>query len=118
MHYTLSGHQAVKEEDLLIWARWFGTANRVVKQTEVAKGVEVSTVFLGLDHNFRGGDPILFETMIFGGARDQEQERYHTWDEAAEGHERIVASFSQRCTFCGTLRDADKTICTHCNAPL
>jgi hypothetical protein len=34
----------------------------------VREGVEVSTVFLGVDHNFFGvGGPILFETMIFGG---------------------------------------------------
>lgn len=118
MHYRLEGHKAVRESDLLTWARWFGSANRVVKQTEVVKGVEVSTVFLGIDHNFSGGDPILFETMIFGGARDQECERYRTWDEAAQGHTRIVESFTQRCAFCGTLRDANATICTHCSAPL
>lgn len=29
--------------------------------------VRVSTVFLGLDHCWNGGKPILWETMIFGG---------------------------------------------------
>lgn len=47
----------------------------------------VSTVFLGLDHNFGGdGPPILFETMVFGGPLTDEMERYVTWDEAAAGH--------------------------------
>ena len=46
----------------------------------------VSTVFLGMDHSFDGGTPVLFETMIFGGEYDQFQERYCTWDEAEEGH--------------------------------
>jgi hypothetical protein len=29
--------------------------------------------------------------MIFGGERDQECERYATWEEAKAGHARIVA---------------------------
>ena len=54
------------------------------------ESILVSTVFLGLDHNYFGGRPILFETMIFGGNRDQYQERYHTWDEAKIGHDYAV----------------------------
>jgi len=49
--------------------------------------VSVSTVFLGIDHSFSGGTPVLFETMIFGGEYDQYQERYCTWDEAESGHQ-------------------------------
>jgi hypothetical protein len=49
--------------------------------------VQVSTVFLGLDHNFGfGRKPLLFETMIFGGKHDQYQERYSTYKEAEKGH--------------------------------
>lgn len=48
----------------------------------------VSTVFLGLDHNYEGkGEPLLFETMIFGGKHDQYQTRCSTWDEAVIQHE-------------------------------
>jgi hypothetical protein len=46
----------------------------------------VSTVFTGLDHQWRDGDPLLFETMIFGGPLDQEQDRYSTWEQAERGH--------------------------------
>lgn len=47
----------------------------------------VSTVWLGLDHNFLpGGIPVIFETMIFGGPLDQWQDRYHDEAEALEGH--------------------------------
>lgn len=53
--------------------------------------VRVSTVFLGLDHSYWDGPPILFETMVFGGALDQEQERYATEEEALAGHERWVS---------------------------
>lgn len=54
---------------------------------------DVSTVFLSMDHSLGGligdGSPVLFETMVFGGEHDEYQERYHTYDEAEEGHKRI-----------------------------
>jgi len=63
---------------------------RVVAKTTLA-GCDVSTVFIGLDHRFTGdGPPLVFETMVFGGPFDQEQERYSTWDEAVAGHARMV----------------------------
>lgn len=49
-------------------------------------GDMVSSVFFGINHQFREGDPILFETMIFGGEFDRFQWRYHTLKEAKEGH--------------------------------
>ncbi len=52
--------------------------------------VRVSTVFLGLNHNFGDGLPILWETMIFGGEHSEYQERYSTYEEAVEGHARAV----------------------------
>jgi hypothetical protein len=68
----------------------------------------VSTVFLGLDHNFgMNGPPILFETMVFGPAEETSIfgrirmsrpelniegafARYATYDDAEAGHARIV----------------------------
>jgi hypothetical protein len=49
--------------------------------------VEVSTVFLTMDHSFGGKDPILFETMVFGGQYDDYQWRYSTYEEAESGHQ-------------------------------
>ena len=72
--------------DMATWAVWFkNTANRRVGNDYIGK-VHVSTVFLGLDHNFRGGEPVLFETMIFGGPLDQETWRYCTYEQAERGH--------------------------------
>jgi hypothetical protein len=59
--------------NMLEWARWFETADRIVELTEVL-GVSVSTVFLGVPHahpqSFLLTDydnaPLLFETMVFG----------------------------------------------------
>jgi hypothetical protein len=79
----------VPVDDLLEWGRWFQTADRHVARTDLP-GCEVSTVFLGLDHSWGGGPPVLFETMVFGGPFDQAQERYSTWAEAEAGHARWV----------------------------
>lgn len=57
-----------------------------VKRDEPSKDVTVSTVFLGLDHNFGDGPPLLFETMIFGGPHADFQARCSTWSEAEKQH--------------------------------
>lgn len=64
--------------------------NKVVKQENLADDVRVSTVFLGLDHRFGEGPPLLFETMIFGGEHDQYQTRCSTWSEAEEMHKQAL----------------------------
>lgn len=89
--YILEGKEPKLVEDVIEWGRWFETADRHVAKTDLPNNVRVSTVFLGLDHNFLGGKPILFETMIFGGKHDQYQERYFTWEEAEKGHKQAVA---------------------------
>lgn len=90
--YVLKGHTPVRCSNLEEWALWFETANRHVAKTDVAPGVNVSTVFLSMDHRWvGGGPPLLFETMIFGGEHDGYQDRYSTWDEAEAGHKKAVA---------------------------
>jgi hypothetical protein len=89
--YMLIDGDPVATNDIGEWGRWMATNTRAVAKTSI-DGADVSTVFLGLDHSFRvGAVPILFETMIFGGAHDQYQERYATLEEAMRGHERAVA---------------------------
>lgn len=97
-YYILDGDKPVKV-GLRQWAKWFESADfrRIVKQTScVVPGEDeafVSTVFLGIDHNFFGdGPPLVFETMVFGGKHDQAQERYSTWNEAEAGHWRWVSA--------------------------
>jgi hypothetical protein len=88
--YILDGHRPVRC-DSCTWGKFMKKVDRIVKKTEVAKGIIVSTVFLGLDHRFVGrGPPILFETMTFGGSRDGQMYRYSSWDDAEAGHEAEV----------------------------
>ena len=78
------------ETDVMAWATWFETANRVIKETKVDES-EVSTVFLGLDYNFADkGLPLLYETMVFGGRLNGECNRYPTQEMAEIGHEEMV----------------------------
>lgn len=69
--------------------------DRLVASTTVGEA-NISTVFLGFDHNFGNGPPILFETMVFGGFEDGFQERYTTWAKAEAGHKRAVILVSSR----------------------
>lgn len=93
--YILVGRRPVPV-DTLTWARWFEvTAHRRVARA-VVHGVEVSTMFMGVDSSFMpDGPPILFETMVFGGGLDHEQWRYATWDEAECGH-RLMCQLVRR----------------------
>lgn len=87
------GKTPVAVADIIEWGRWFEKIeNRKVENTVVSEGVEVSTVFLGIDHNFmpHSSPPILWETMIFGGEHAEWQERYSSYDDAVAGHWRAV----------------------------
>jgi hypothetical protein len=54
-------------------------------------GCWVSTVWLGIDHGWgHSAQPLIFETMIFGGPRADEQYRTATEAEALETHARLV----------------------------
>ena len=87
--YILDGRTPVACLDVLQFAVWYERSerdsSRVVGRFEEG-GVMVSTVFLGMDHGFGGGPPLLFETMIFGGESDGAQWRFSTWEEAEAHH--------------------------------
>jgi hypothetical protein len=91
-HYILRNKVAVPVE-LKEWSRSFEKENRFVGR-DIVGFFEVSTVFLGLDHNFsEEGPPLLFETMVFSiqdnGESDyagEEQWRCSTWEEAEAQH--------------------------------
>ena len=86
-YYELIGQTVVPVGDVLDWARSLETTDRRVAHTTVLGMCHVSTVFLGMDHNWGGGRPLLFETMAFWhGEGGYEQERCSTWLEAQAQH--------------------------------
>ena len=91
--YRLNGHTPVKcknEKEAGMYRNHFRVAKTTVGE------IEISTVFLAVDHRLsKAGPPILFETMVFGGELDQKQERYSTWEEAEAGHKAMVKQVKQ-----------------------
>lgn len=92
-------------DEIRVWGTWFETHSRVVEQTVVGDRLFVSTVFLGLDHNFgMAGPPVLWETMLFfhngwkpsPDYKDQEHERYRSLAAAIKGHRRWCAIARRR----------------------
>src|SRR5262249_14676485 len=85
-------------EDLLRWAHFLEyDERRIVRQqrwrsVDPAVGeVFVSTVFLGIDHNFGDGPPVLWETMAWIGDEEICQRRWTRRTDAIAGHNAIVA---------------------------
>ena len=66
-------------------------SNRIVAKTQIGD-VRVSTMFIGIDQRYSDSDtPMLFETMIFGGAHNEEFWRCSTWSEAEAQHREACA---------------------------
>ena len=108
-HYILKDHEPVAVS-LLEWVAWFERcfSERIVAQDHVCT-VFVSTVFLGVDHNFvDDGPPILFETMVFdapdGDVRwdGQRMWRFPTWEAAEQWHKAVVNQLRRRAGGGGT----------------
>lgn len=63
----------------------------------------ISTVWLGRNHRFADGPPLIFETMVFQLGEDGkvsswcelDADRYSTEEEALAGHNAIVAKYSE-----------------------
>jgi hypothetical protein len=91
LNYILKDKTPIPCDDLLEWGLWMETADRRVAYDKLAD-VEVSTVFLEVDHSFNSDVPILFETMIFSDIEDEHNEtyRYTTWEEAEVGHQKVL----------------------------
>jgi len=105
MYYILDEHGDPQPcADVRMWGRWFEEASRTRARIlahdrdEGADGVEilVSTVFLGLDHNFgASGPPVLWETLVIGGLLDGLQMRYTSREDAFRGHQDVCRRVSE-----------------------
>jgi hypothetical protein len=63
----------------------------VVRSVAGEGRVVISTIFLGLDHAFGSGNPVLFETGVLVRGKTMEiLAQYHTFLEALDGHTRYV----------------------------
>lgn len=73
-------------------------SQRVVARTDLPGGAWVSTVLLGIDHNFSSeGPPLIFETMVFAGPEggaELDCRRYATREQAEAGHSELVTRWT------------------------
>lgn len=110
-HAILTEGGEVQACSLLSWAYWLeqNRAQRIIKQEDLPHGYRISTVFLGLNHQYHPKmSPLWFETMVFepsdgklspltGKIHKLGQEatcqRYSTLEEARAGHEMIKAKW-------------------------
>lgn len=70
--------------NLFEWAEWLETSKDRQVKLDTFGEIKCSTVFLGIDHNWGEGPPVLWETMIFGGPMNGEQHRCAGGIEQAE----------------------------------
>jgi hypothetical protein len=95
LHYILDDAGEPTPCDPLTWAEWFvqhPDARRIAQdydENDPTKSIYISTTFLGLDHQYGDGPPILWETMVFGGLLDGEMNRYSSRDAALKGHQEM-----------------------------
>jgi len=99
--YYIMVNGKIKHANMFEWSKWFfNIENRRIDYTELETG-HVSTVFLGIDHDFSidkllQKKPILFETMVFGSELNEFQWRYSTLGEAKQGHYEIVNAIREK----------------------
>ena len=104
-YYARDGERITMDEWMALFETAKASAQNLVNYRHVGRDMEVmdslrrehgvSTVWLGLDHGWGDGPPLIFETMIFCHGHkcslDEEQWRYSTEVQAVEGHAAAVA---------------------------
>lgn len=101
--YILDENRNAVPATTLEWAKQLeemrGTHTKHVGD-DIVDGKRISTVWFGLDHQWDdNGKPLIFETMIFNknGFSEIYMDRYSTWDEAEEGHQKAIEWVNNGC---------------------
>lgn len=111
-HYILNEDHTTEAVTMDQYIEWIKQKGYEVKRVALDEDEHnaISTVFLGLDHNFGTGAPLLFETMVFGKLPDgrvdyseKAVDRYTTYDEALAGHKALAREWLTR-TWTGWLK--------------
>lgn len=103
--YILEGRDIRPVADFIDYYRWRNAIDKDGPRAALrvaaddVNDVHVSTVFLGLNHAWGDGPPLVFETMTFdhrdSKTCDEYQWRYSTLDEAEAGHRAIVEAIRE-----------------------
>lgn len=79
--------------DMMTWARMHSDDKYRRVDLTLMEKYAISTVWLGLNHNWSDGPPLIFETAVFdrsGDMLDQYMDRYTTLEQAQAGHHHIT----------------------------
>lgn len=95
------GYEPILCLDFDKFSAWFQRNHllRIIGKTPLGPGVYISTVFLGIDHGVNVNKPILWESMIVGDKKLDDEigyVRYSTYKEAIEGHMKLVDELRER----------------------
>lgn len=95
-HFDRSGNSITLAE----WSTLFQCNEyKIVKQEPINDEVNVSTVWLGLNHSFIPTVKMIFETLVFGlGDGLEQMHRYGTIEEAQVGHRVVVSMLHDQLT--------------------
>ena len=88
-YYDINGKPITAQE----WSKMYTRENQRVDATTLPDGKWVSTVWLGLNHQYGDGPPLIFKTMVFPSEEnlsELDMERHSTLEEAKAGHQRMV----------------------------
>lgn len=98
-HYVLEGEifrKARCYSEFILQREMFEQYMRIAQNFFLGGAIWVSTTFLGFDHAYGDGTPVLFESMCFCYRPewkehdiDGMQERYHTYEAAVTGHRKM-----------------------------
>lgn len=83
--------------ELLSNDRYYRVARTAFYDVERGFTYDLSTIWLGIDHSWGYGDPILFESMLFTEDESVSQwgTRWGTEDEAVAGHVEVARQLSR-----------------------
>ncbi len=93
-YYRLDENERVYSTDECLTDEEWKELRKRFHPDEEVDGYRVSTVFLGIDHCYDGGPPLLFETMVFDkdeNGYDIYCERYPDIKSARAGHKKAIA---------------------------
>jgi hypothetical protein len=119
-----NGQVPIPCDDFLVWAEWMAIADRRVALDMVGT-IRLSTIFIGLDHQFSEGPPLLFETMAFDESDQRTHTlsdlsatfsetvdwiwgRYSTWEDALWSHKEWLEKLQASVTTAGGIEDAPR----------
>lgn len=98
VYYMFKDGEVIETKDLYEWSTWYEKSgeNRVIARTSRGEDdtwIHISTVFLGLDHSWGEGPPLLFETLVSNPMGEEDMLRYVTLEEAVAGHGRCIEKY-------------------------